>query len=154
MKLLETRLPPVSVLLIGILLVWLLSPGVSELIRADSPFRLALAAGLFVGGIVLAITSVLSFRKLQTSVDPLNPEKANSMVTTGVYAFSRNPMYLAMLLILAAFVIFAWQASGILILLGFIAYLTRFQIIPEERVLARKFGDDFQRYCERVRRWI
>lgn len=113
-----------------------------------------LAVTLFVGGIVLVISAGLSFRKFQTSVDPMNPDKANSIVTTGVYSISRNPMYLAMLLVLTAFVVFMWQASGILILLAFIAYTTRFQIIPEERVLARKFGLEFKHYCERVRRWI
>jgi protein-S-isoprenylcysteine O-methyltransferase Ste14 len=154
MNLLETKLPPVLVLSIGILLVWLLSLVMPEPLRNGSPFRLVLAVTLFVGGIVLVISAVFSFRKFQTSVDPINPDKANSIVTTGVYSISRNPMYLAMLLVLTAFAVFMWLASGILVLLAFIAYMTRFQIIPEERVLARKFGDEFRHYCERVRRWI
>ncbi|MCP4300192.1 MAG: isoprenylcysteine carboxylmethyltransferase family protein [Gammaproteobacteria bacterium] len=154
MNLLETKLPPVLVLSIGILLVWLLSLIMPEPLRSGSPFKLVLAVTLFVSGIILAISAGLSFRKFRTSVDPMNPDKANSIVTTGVYSISRNPMYLAMLLVLIAFAVFMWQASSILVLLAFIAYMTRFQIIPEERVLARKFGDEFRHYCERVRRWI
>lgn len=154
MKWLETRLPPVSVFLISLLLAWFWSPGLREQLRVVPPARLALAITLVAAGIVLAVISVLSFRRSRTSVDPLRPDKVSSIVTTGVYAWSRNPMYLAMLLMLAAFVVFMWQAHGILIVLGFIAYLTRFQIIPEERVLARKFPEEFGRYRERVRRWI
>ena len=154
MRPLETKLPPVIVLVIGILLVWLLSLDAPERAGSDSPLKLLLAVALFSGGVLLTAAAVLSFRKSRTSVDPTDPGKAKSFVTSGVYAWSRNPMYLAMLLILAAFCVYVWQAMGILVLVAFVAYITRFQIIPEERVLAEKFGDEFRRYCERVRRWI
>jgi protein-S-isoprenylcysteine O-methyltransferase Ste14 len=103
---------------------------------------------------LLAPIAARQFTRAKTSVNPLNISKASSLLTTGVFAWSRNPMYLAMACILIAWALFlsvAWTLLGPVL---FVAFITRFQIVPEERVLADKFGAEYAAYRERVRRWI
>jgi protein-S-isoprenylcysteine O-methyltransferase Ste14 len=75
-------------------------------------------------------------------------------VCSGAYRFTRNPMYLGLLLVL-----FGWAAalSSALTLAGpviFAEYISRFQIKPEERALAALFGSQYEQYKRRVRRWL
>jgi protein-S-isoprenylcysteine O-methyltransferase Ste14 len=116
--------------------------------------RLLVAAVLIAIGVAVAIGGVVSFRRAKTTVNPLKPETSAALVSTGVYSFTRNPMYLGMVLAL-----FAWAVylSSIWSLIGpalFGLYITRFQIVPEERVLDRLFGARFVEYKKRVRRWL
>jgi protein-S-isoprenylcysteine O-methyltransferase Ste14 len=116
--------------------------------------RLAGTATLAVVGVVIALGGVVSFRRAKTTVNPLKPETSASLVTSGVYSFTRNPMYLGMAMVLLAWSVFlssAWSLVGPLL---FASYITRFQIIPEERVLDKLFGASFAEYKKRVRRWI
>jgi protein-S-isoprenylcysteine O-methyltransferase Ste14 len=120
---------------------------------AGGTARGVVASLLLLAGIAVAIAGVLHFRRARTTVNPLRPEQATAMVTTGVYRWSRNPMYLGMLLVLAAWA--AWLGS-LLALAGlplFVAYMARFQIVPEERALAARFPEEFARYAASVRRW-
>jgi protein-S-isoprenylcysteine O-methyltransferase Ste14 len=105
-------------------------------------------------GIITLITAVLSFKRQSTTVNPLQPEKASSLVISGIFKYSRNPMYLGMLLILLSMTIKFNFIGGILMIFTFIAFITKFQIIPEEIVLERLFGDEFTRYKKKTRRWI
>src|SRR5690606_40976871 len=75
-------------------------------------------------------------------------------ISSGIYRYTRNPMYLGFLLILAGYGVWLANLPALLWLIGYVLYLTRFQIIPEERWLSQKFGADFQYYRERVRRWF
>src|SRR5262245_22635514 len=105
--------------------------------------RLLVAVALAATGIAIAIGGVMSFRRAKTTVNPLKPETSAVLVSSGVYSFTRNPMYLGMLLVL-----FAWAAylSSVWSLVGpvcFALYITRFQIVPEERALDRLFGASF-----------
>jgi protein-S-isoprenylcysteine O-methyltransferase Ste14 len=116
--------------------------------------RLSLVAGLVAAGAAVALGGVWSFRRARTTVNPLKPETSASLVTSGVYSFTRNPMYLGMALVLLAWAIFlssVWMLAGPLL---FALYITRYQIIPEERVLDRLFGAPFAEYRKRVRRWL
>ena len=113
-----------------------------------------IAASFLLLGIITLITAVLSFRRQSTTVNPLQPEKASSLVVSGIFKYSRNPMYLGMLLILISMTIKFNFVGGILIIFAFIAFITKFQIIPEEIVLERLFGDEFTRYKKKTRRWI
>lgn len=116
--------------------------------------RHSLVALLVVAGLGFDLSALRAFRAHRTTVNPLSPERASAMVTGGVYGWSRNPMYVGMALILTAWALYlaAW-----LPLLGpavFVAYITWFQIIPEERALRQLFGAEFDAYAERVRRWL
>ena len=113
-----------------------------------------IAASFLLFGVITLVTAVLSFKRQSTTVNPLQPEKASSLVISGIFKYSRNPMYLGMLLILLSMTIKFNFIGGILIIFAFVAYITKFQIIPEETVLKELFTDEFTRYKKKTRRWI
>jgi protein-S-isoprenylcysteine O-methyltransferase Ste14 len=150
---LELRVPPVVVMLVAGLAMWLLDrlvPGPGGLVR----LRAVVALALLAVGVAIVLAGVREFRRASTTVNPLKPAGASAMVRSGIYGHSRNPMYLGMLLALGGWA--AWLASP-LALLGlpaFVAYLNRYQIGPEERVLAALFSEEFADYRRSVRRWL
>ena len=105
-------------------------------------------------GIMTLIVAVLFFIKQKTTLSPLQPEKASSLVVSGVFKHSRNPMYLGLSLILLSVAVQFNFVGGILIVFMFIAFITKFQIIPEEIAMEKLFGEEFSRYKKRTRRWI
>ena len=105
-------------------------------------------------GISLDRSGLLVFRKARTTINPLSPDKSTAIVQGGPYAFTRNPMYLGMALILLGHGVFLANALSLVAVAIFCAYITAFQIIPEERLLLRKFGDGYASYMAVVRRWI
>lgn len=105
-------------------------------------------------GIGFDLAGLISFRRHRTTINPLHPEKTSSLVTGGIYRISRNPMYVGMALLLLAWAVYLESPAALLGPIAFIAYITRFQIIPEERLLAGHFGADFEAYRQRVRRWL
>lgn len=113
-----------------------------------------LAAGLAVVALATGLAAVARFRRAGTTVNPVDPGQASQVVTNGVYRFSRNPMYLGLLLLLTAWALWLANLATLPVLPGFVLYMNRFQIQPEERFLALKFGEDFHRYRESVRRWL
>jgi len=98
--------------------------------------------------------SLVKFLRARTTVDPTLRSVSSTLVTTGIYAYSRNPMYLAMLLLLLAWGLWLGNAFNTLLAALFVGYMNRFQIRQEEAVLLRLFGQDFQKYCTKVRRWF
>jgi len=135
--------------------MWLLSKLTRTLIGVQSTSFLTMLAVLLVfAGLGIGFTAVLQFRKAQTTINPVNPESSSSLVATGIFSKTRNPMYLGVLLILTAWAIYLANPFTVIGLVVFVLYITRFQIIPEERVLTGIFGKDFKDYCSRVRRWI
>ena len=112
------------------------------------------ALGLLLFGITVLVAAVLSFKKQGTTVNPLQPEKASSLVVSGLFNYSRNPVYLGMLLILLSLTVKFNVLGGLLVTLAFVIFMTKFQIIPEELALESKFGEQFIQYKERTRRWI
>ncbi|UTW53894.1 isoprenylcysteine carboxylmethyltransferase family protein [Kordiimonas sp. SCSIO 12610] len=103
---------------------------------------------------LLIASAVLSFKRHETTVNPLEPESASNLVTSGVFRISRNPMYLAMAFILIGLSLHKNAISGFVFVPSFIAYITKFQILPEEAAMHKLFGDDYSHYKARVRRWI
>ncbi|MEO0465872.1 MAG: isoprenylcysteine carboxylmethyltransferase family protein [Pseudomonadota bacterium] len=122
--------------------------------RLDFPYaeNIGLVIGLM--GLLLFLMAGAGFVSRKTTVSPHHPEKTSALVTDGVYSISRNPMYLGMALLTLAFAAIALQPLGLILLAAAIWYITRFQIIPEENVLAEKFGKDYTAYRAKVRRWI
>jgi protein-S-isoprenylcysteine O-methyltransferase Ste14 len=133
------------------LLMWLLAfPSLAFTL----PWR-ELYAGFFIlAALGIGVEALVRFRRAKTTVNPLKPEQASALVVGGIYRWTRNPMYLGMLLLLVgwAFILSSWAALAILPL--FVIYLNRFQIGPEERALRARFGAEFDHYRERVRRWL
>lgn len=150
---LELRVPPPAVMLTAVLLMALLDrllPGAAWRL----PGHWGVAAALALLGVAVALTGVLAFRRAQTTVSPLAPERATALVTTGVYARSRNPMYLGLLLMLAGWGAYLGHAAAWLLLPAFVVYMNRYQIGPEERALQARFGAAYTAYAQRVRRWV
>jgi len=150
---LELKIPPPAVAALMAAIMWLgawLVPALT--FRLPGRSLLALAAA--VAGAAISVLAVLAFRRAGTTVNPMKPDSSSSLVVSGVYTRSRNPMYLGLLLILLAWGMYLSNAMAFLILPGFMWYMNRFQIEPEERVLASRFGEQFDSYASRVPRWL
>lgn len=113
---------------------------------------IAIVIGLI--GILLILAGAIEFRAARTTVNPMQPGNASSIVTRGVYAISRNPMYVGFLLILLSWAVFLSNILSFAVLPAFVWYMNRFQIIPEERALLAKFDEDYSAYTKSVRRWL
>ena len=150
---LELRIPPPLVGLCVALLMWLASHAVAPF---EWPFALRGVAGLslLVAGVGLALAGVRAFAKAKTTVNPTKPAQTSSLVVTGVFRATRNPMYLGMLLVLLGWAVYLANAVAFLLVPLFVLYISRFQIVPEERVLQEKFGAEFTMYKAKVRRWL
>lgn len=122
--------------------------------RFETPFSDYAALLLLSIGALIALLALINFHQNATTVHPKQPEQATTLVTRGVFAFSRNPMYLGLVIMLIAEAVWMETYWGIAFAIGFGVYITRFQIIPEERHLREKFGEAFERYCAQTRRWI
>ena len=152
MSSLESRVPPPAVVLVMAVLMWLISRA-APLLQSDVPAHKWLAAVLISVGFVTGMSGVMTFLSAKTTVDPMKP-RASSMVTWGVYALSRNPMYLGGLIMLLGWALFLSNALALLLLPGYVLYINRFQIAPEERALTKLFGQPYAAYQARVGRWL
>jgi len=146
------RIPPVLLAATFTLLMWIAST-VTPKLNISLP-RVTLAFVLADAALIVTALAVHEFREQRTSVNPLDLTRTSAVVTTGIYRVSRNPMYLAMLLGLLAFGCFLSNPISVGIAVLFVPTITRFQIIPEERVLSGRFGSAYTTYCATVRRWI
>jgi len=147
------KLPPVLVFLIFSLLMYLVS---RFLPFGDFEFygRVYLILVLMGMAVMIAIISLFQFFASKTTIDPRTPFKTTKLVTGGIYKFTRNPMYLAILLVLLAWGLWLGNAFNTLLATVFVGYMNKFQIRPEEEALATIFGKEFQQYCALVRRWF
>ena len=105
-------------------------------------------------GVVTAVLATLLFKKDKTTVNPRDPEKTTTLVTNGIFSITRNPMYLGLFLSISSTVLFFGSWFGIIILIFFLWYITKFQIIPEEEAMEKLFGNKYDEYRQNVRRWI
>lgn len=153
MNWLELRIPPVA--LVGLFAAAML--GISRWVPAAAlhiPGRLPLAVLFVALGAGVALAGVVAFRRHKTTVNPFTPEQSSTLVSTGIYRFSRNPMYLGFLLALVGWCVYCHNWASALSLPLFVAYMNRFQIQPEERALQLHFGQPFTAYTSAVRRWL
>ena len=138
-------------LVIGVFM-WLVSRAAPSL-HFEVPAHNWLAIVLVSVGFLTGISGVVTFRRAKTTVDPTKP-RASSLVTWGVYAISRNPMYLGGLIMLLGWAVFLSNALAFLFLPVYVLYINRFQIAPEERALKSLFGETYVAYQARARRWL
>ncbi|NCW73669.1 MAG: isoprenylcysteine carboxylmethyltransferase family protein [Gammaproteobacteria bacterium] len=147
---LELKIPPPVIVGVGGLLNWFATHWATDLF---SPPWLLIAALIVVSG-VFGVAGVLGCLRCKTTVHPWSPDETSVLVTQGVFRLSRNPMYLALLLLLLAYYLYqpTWFSPLVFVVVTW--YLTRFQILPEERILSEKFGDQYAQYASSVRRWL
>ena len=148
---LDTKIPPpVVAVFIGACIYF----SRDWLPQFESDYLFYAGLGCELLAVVINLTAIFSFIKSKTTINPVKPHTATSLVTSGVFAFSRNPMYLGLLLFLFGFALQVNVVGGIPLLLLFVLYMNAFQILPEERAMLEVFGDEYQEYAENVRRWI
>ncbi len=147
------KIPPVALGLIALVLIWL-SSRYLPISHISFAFTSIVSLVIICIGVFVGVIAVAAFLKMRTTVDPRYPQKANTLVVIGIYKYSRNPMYLAITFILFGISLYLAALSSFLILILFVAYINRFQIIPEEQALEKKFGEQYSQYIKRVRRWI
>lgn len=152
MKKIELKVPPVIQVFVSAFLIFLV-PRVGVL-PEFSFYKDLFSFVLFFLGSLISILGVYEFRKLKTTVNPFFPNKSSRVVVSGIYEFTRNPMYLGFLFWLISLGVYLNKLTSLFVIVGFILYMTYFQIIPEERALVKKFGNDFLVYIEKVRRWL
>ena len=153
MQALENRIPPPIVTALFGLLMWLTARYTPGLAPANSVRVMVALLVLAIGGF-FSVAGVLSFRQAQTTVNPLKPETASALVRSGIYQYSRNPMYVGFALVLLAWACYLASLFALFGVLGFVLYMNRFQIRPEERALITLFGSEYQVYQTQVRRWL
>jgi protein-S-isoprenylcysteine O-methyltransferase Ste14 len=150
---LELKIPPVVVVIISAVAMWLLAR-LSSASTVSFPGRLIGAALLAALGLAVTVAGVVAFRRARTTVNPTTPQATSSIVRTGVYSWTRNPMYLGFLLLLCAWAVMLANALAVVMLPAYVLYMTRYQIVPEERALLDRFGAQYADYVAAVRRWL
>lgn len=150
-------IPPPVIGLVFAIAMWMLAKGAADLTGSYTVILpgQAWAAALIAGaGLAIDLASIAAFFRRKTTVNPLTPSKTNALVIDGFYRFSRNPMYLGILMILTGWTLWLGNILNIVLLGLFIWVINELQIKPEEKALREKFGADYEAYCKRVRRWI
>jgi|TARA_B000000532_G_scaffold188538_1_gene154552 protein-S-isoprenylcysteine O-methyltransferase Ste14 len=109
---------------------------------------------MIISGLIIILSAIILFKKYKTTITPLKPSKATQLIVNGVYKFSRNPMYLGLLLVLFGVSTMLNPIGGLFFIPLFILYLNYFQIIPEENAMVDLFKNEFLEYKKNVRRWI
>lgn len=147
------RIPPLIQYLLCASLAWAINKQLPSFTINHVLFNV-IGGVMILFGLTLLGSAVLAFIKHKTSVNPVNLQQTQQLVTTGFYKFSRNPMYLGLLMTLIGQVfLHANYATGIAPVI-FFAVMTAIQIKPEEEALTLKFGEDYIAYCQVTRRWL
>ncbi len=153
MTALELKVPPLVLLLVLAVAMWFAAMQLPSLAFTLS-WRHGLAVTISGVSILFLLAGGYAFQKAKTTLNPTKPATASSVVASGVYRVSRNPMYVGFLLALTGWATFLSHPLPFLFLPIFVVYMNRFQISPEERALSAKFGDEYDRYKQGVRRWL
>ena len=153
MKVLENKIPPPLVALLIAAGMWGLST-VTPVVLLTKTVKIALVIGFISIGVFFDLAGVISFRLAKTTINPLKPDRANALVTSGIYQFTRNPMYVGLIAFLLAWASYLGSAWALILIPLYMAYIQHFQIAPEERALTVLFQDEFTEYKKQVRTWL
>lgn len=153
MRSLELKVPPPVVMLLLAVGMYFASGAVPAM---HYQFALRLPAGVLLGlaGLAVNVAGLQAFRRHRTTVNPLQPGRATELVCDGIFRWTRNPMYLGMVMLLGGWALYLANGVSFLGPVVLFAWLTRFQILPEERALRDKFPGAFDNYARRVGRWL
>ena len=147
----KTIIPPPILALVMIVLIYLSSFFIES---TTFNYQGSLSLLVLILGLACAIPSFKLFARYKTTISPLKPSDATALVTEGMYRYSRNPMYLGLLLLTIASTIWFGTWFGIIVNILFIFLINFLQIIPEEEALLEIFGEEYEEYKKNVRRWI
>lgn len=150
---LKLKIPPPVIGLVCALIMWLVSRIFSGL-DFHLPSENIIVLSLVCLALCIDISALLKFRTLKTTINPMKPDGSSVVVDSGIYKYTRNPMYLGLLMILCSWCVFLGNYIAIFLLPVFVWYITVFQIIPEEEILENKFEEKYILYKQNVRRWI
>jgi len=153
MQALELKIPPPAVAVLMAGAMWGIAL-VAPLLEVPTFIRVVTAATIALAGVGFSLAGIISFRRARTTVNPMKPETTTSLVCSGIYGVTRNPMYVGLLFVLVAWAVFRSSAWALLGALAFVLYINQFQIAPEERALSAMFGTGYAAYKSRVRRWL
>lgn len=150
---LELKIPPPAVSVLVAIMMW----GISRLtppLPVSGLMRGVVAVLLVLTGACIGIAGVVAFRRGKTTINPMKPQTTSALISSGIYRYSRNPMYVGILFALVAWAAFLSSAWALIGPVAFVLYINRFQIEPEERILASMFGAAYADYKSAVRRWL
>lgn len=152
MRKLELLIPPPVITALCALGMW----GAGKVIRLEMnlPGNTWLAGAMALAALTLFLLAGRHMFRVKTTVSPFTPERSSTLINDGVFRYTRNPMYLAALLLLIAWGLFLGNLSAFIFPVLFFLYLTRFQILPEEKILAKNFGEAYAAYKLKTRRWL
>ena len=145
------KIPPPIIVLTLIISIYFSSKKIDLI---NIPFQLEISFFILSLGILVFINPVLKFIKSKTTINPIQFEETNRLVTSGIFKYSRNPMYLGMLMIIISTSIFYLNIYSILMPFLFIFWINKFQIKREEAFLTEKFGKEYLSYKNKTRRWL
>ena len=149
----KNKIPPPILLLITGAIMWLVAHS-DFAYPVPVSYPLVLSLSLVVIGFLIAFLAMRQFGAVETTVNPLSPESATSLVSTGIFSRSRNPMYVGLLCISAGWTVWLGSLTNIAVIVLFVLVITELQIKPEESALNKLFGEAYEEYCKRVRRWF
>jgi protein-S-isoprenylcysteine O-methyltransferase Ste14 len=150
---LELKIPPPALFVIFAGAMWCVARITPEF-SLGIPVRYIFANCFALAGTVISVLGFVAFGRARTTINPMKPESSSTLVKTGIYRLTRNPMYLGLLLLMMAWAIFLSNWLAFVFLPFFIFYMNRFQIKPEETALTSIFGQEFVAYKAKVRRWL
>ncbi len=153
MAVLERKVPPVALFILFIIASAFCKNWFANF-AFDFPFPAIVVSLMVILSGYIGCAGVLEFRKAKTTVNPIKVDTASTVVESGIFAYTRNPMYLALLILLFAYGYWQQNIISLVLPFGFIVYMNRFQIQPEEQALGKLFGEQYTSYKSRVRRWI
>ena len=145
------KIPPPLIVLTLIISIYFSSKKIDLI---NIPFQLEISFFILSLGILVFINPVLKFIKSKTTINPIQFEETNRLVTSGIFKYSRNPMYLGMLMIIISTSIFYLNIYSILTPFLFVFWINKFQIKREEAFLAEKFGKEYLSYKNKTRMWL
>jgi protein-S-isoprenylcysteine O-methyltransferase Ste14 len=145
------KFPPPLIFVIAMLCSFALQQRLPIGLGLPMPLRLAGLALLLVGTVLLVLAS-FGFARARTAIEPWKPTTA--IVTSGVYAWSRNPIYVAFCLITSGIGLASVNVWMVFSTVPAALLVYSLAIKKEEQYLQQKFGDEYLQYQRRVRRWL